>query len=261
MQIGICTAFSNASGLKPSVDYIEENVQRLLVGQADDEEFAAASAGAADCGLPILAANCFLPGSLRSTGPDVDLKALKRYVSNVMARAATVGIRRIVFGSGGSRKLEEGMTAAGAMKDFIAVNKAIAPIAAAHGVTLVIEPLNSQDCNFITCLRDGAEVVTEVDHPNVRLLADLYHMARDDEDPEEIARFGNLIAHVHVAEKEHRTAPGVEGDDLRPYLTALKEAGYSGGLSLECRWGDDMTAEAPPAVASLRQQAAAVGLE
>jgi hypothetical protein len=48
-----------------------------------------------------------------------------------------------------------------------------------------------------------------------------------------VIRFGHLLRHAHIAEKEKRTAPGVQGDDFRPYLRALQEINYTGALAIE----------------------------
>jgi sugar phosphate isomerase/epimerase len=259
MRLGICTSFQNAPALTGGVDFIEESVQRVLVGEADDAAFAHATAGAAACGLPLAVANCFLPAHLKCTGPAVDLEKLLAYTRVVMARAARLGIRTIVFGSGGARQLPAGVTARAAVAPFARLLAGLAPLAQAHGVTLALEPLNSRECNFINSLRDGAEIVALVNHPHVRLLADLYHLRRDGEAAGELGRYGQFLHHVHVAEVEKRTAPGVAGDDFRPYLRALKQAGYAGDLALECAWGPDLAGEAPTALAALRTQLADAG--
>jgi sugar phosphate isomerase/epimerase len=85
------------------------------------------------------------------------------------------------------------------------------------------------------------------------LLVDIFHMLRDNEPASEIVRFGHLLRHAHIAEKETRTAPGVKGDDFRPYLRALRDIQYSGALAIECGWGDLKT-EAGPALLALQKQ-------
>ncbi len=260
MRIGVCTSFENAGAIAGSAEFIEEIIQRVLVGEADDAAFAAATQGAAECPLPITAANCYIPGHLKTTGPELDLDRLLAYSRTVLARAQELGITIIVFGSGGSRALQEGVSVAEAVEQFSSVAKAMGPIAAEHGVTIVIEPLNSGDCNFINSLQDGAEIVERAGHPNVLLLADFYHMLRDGESADEIRRFGSLLRHVHIAEGANRTAPGVAGEDFRPYLEALKAVDYPGDISIECSWGDDFAAEAPAAISALRQQMTDVGL-
>ena len=41
-------------------------------------------------------------------------------------------------------------------------------LAAAQGVTVVLEQLNEGECNYITRIGEGARIVRAVDHPNVR---------------------------------------------------------------------------------------------
>lgn len=258
MQIGVSASFRKENDVKDHVDFIEENVQGLLVGEKDETAFKEATAGLDESSLPVLAANCFLPGAIRSVGPEIDMDRLRRYVKNVMTRAEQVGIRTIVFGSGGSRKLPDGYDRDKALDDFVEVTKEVAPLAAQHAVTVVIEPLNRGECNFINSLAEGAEVVRRVNHPSVMLLADVYHMLRDGEAAEEIRTYGELLRHVHIAEKEKRSAPGVEGDDFREYFRALKDVRYSGPISMECRW-NDFAAEVALGAKTIREQLADAG--
>jgi sugar phosphate isomerase/epimerase len=235
------------------VAFIEENVQKLLVPADGDAAFAPLLAAVKATALPVKAANCFLPGSLPCTGPQVDMARLLRYGEVAMRRAEQVGITTIVFGSGGARKIPDGFSRDKAKEQFVAALKGLGPLAQRHGVTVVVEPLNKAECNFINSVGEGAELVAAADHPHIRLLADIYHMLRDDEPASAIARHGHLLRHVHIAEKEKRTAPGVCGDDFKPYLRALREAGYAGAISIESRW-DDLPKEAPRAVKVLQSQ-------
>lgn len=236
MRFGCCTpATTHATFLSSTtVDFIEENVQSFLVPLQSGDVFAANLDRALVCGKPIMAANCFLPGNLPCVGPTVDLPAILGYAEVAFHRAAQTGIERIVFGSGGSRRIPEGFAAERAREQFISLLARLAPIAARNSLQVVVEPLNPGECNFITTVREGAAVVREVAHPAVRLLADLYHMARADETAEDLAAVVDLVTHVHIAEKAERTAPGVAGDDFRAFFEVLQAAGFDHGMSLEC---------------------------
>jgi sugar phosphate isomerase/epimerase len=61
-------------------------------------------------------------------------------------------------------------------------------------------------------------------------------MKTEDEQPNAILKYGHLITHTHIAEKEGRTSPGVHGEDFRPYFEALKKIRYKGMISIECQW-------------------------
>jgi sugar phosphate isomerase/epimerase len=225
MKVGICTSLEHASNLAAAgFDYIEENTQGFLVPEATDDAFKLKREMASHAGLPVSAANCFLPGALKCTGPDVNLPRLMRYAETAFRRAEQTGIRTIVFDSRTARD------------QFTSFATDIAPLAERCGVTIVIEPLNRKECNFINSLSDGAAIVEAVNHPHLRLLADLYHMSVEQEAPEEIIKHGHLLHHVHVAELEGRLAPGSSGEDFGPYLRALKKAMYKKDISFECGW-------------------------
>ena len=83
-------------------------------------------------------------------------------------------------------------------------------------------------------------------------------MTQEGEKPEEIYKAEGYIYHVHIAENENRTAPGVKRDDFRPYLTALKDINYTGNISVECRWGDDFYKELSGCFSELNMQLEAV---
>lgn len=256
MKLGVCCTPSQASVLPAgSVDFIEVNVQSFLVPLQDEAAFAPHLEAASACAFPVYAANGFLPGDLKSTGPMADPSRIEAYAATAFARAARVGIRVIVFGSGGSRQVPEGFPEEKAREQFLSLLIRLGPLAQASGITLVLEPLGRGECNFIHTVVEGAALVREANHPHVRLLADFFHMLRNGEEPSSLGGLVPLLAHTHVAEKAARTAPGVAGDDFRPFLAMLREGGYGAGLAMECGF-KDMGVEAPRAVAVLREQGA-----
>lgn len=257
MKYGICLNPLDALAW-PSLpcDYIEANVQNLFLPERPETEFDALAARLAPLRGRIPAANCFLPADLKVTGPAVDLGRLARYADTAFRRAASLGTTLVVFGSGGARRAPDGWPLAEGFEQFVRALGVCAPLALRHGVTLVVEPLNRAECNVVNTLLEGAVAVARVDHPGIRLLVDVFHMRRNGESPDDIVKAGPWIAHVHVAELERRTAPGVCGDDFSPWLTALRRAGYAGSLSLECDFGSDPRAETATALAHLRRLAA-----
>lgn len=259
MKLGICTAPETAASLNGfRFHYVEANVQSFLVPEKPEADFEANLAKTG--GLAVRAANCFLPGDLKVTGPKVDETRLVAWAESAFRRAKRTGIRSIVFGSGGARGLPEGFSPDEGRAQFLQALRLVAPAAEANGVTVVLEPLNTGECNFINTVAEGAGYIREVGHPNIRLLADFFHMLRDGEGPEILLETGDLLAHVHLAEKEKRTAPGVAGDDFRPFLYNLAKTGYSGDLSIECGWGD-LAAEHAAAYEALEKQVLDAGLK
>ena len=254
MQLGLCSSIENAALARAAgFDFVEENVQSFLAPGELNEVFAAKLRSVPTDVLPVPAANCFLPGALKCVGPNVDWDQLLRYAEAALRRANESGIRVIVFGSGGARQIPDGFPLAEARAQFLQLLRDLAPLAQANAVTLVVECLNPGECNFINRLAEGAALVAETNHPHVRLLADLYHMALSGDIPDDILAHSRWLEHVHVAETDGRTAPGTNGQDFGPYLRALAKIHYRGAISFECTW-KNLADEAPAAVKSFREQ-------
>ena len=244
------------NGLSAAVDglaFVEPTVASLLRAGEGEEAFGAALAKARTAPVPPEAANCFFPGDLKNTGPDVDAAALDAWVQTSCRRAAVAGVKTLVFGSGGSRSVPEGFDRDRAGEQLLENLRRYGPLAAGHDVTIALEPLNAHDCNFVNSVDEAAELVRAAGHPNIRLLVDTYHMAVDGDPVDAIRRAAGLIAHVHCAEGDGRGPLGTVGENQRPYFRAMKDAGYDGPVSLECTWRD-MGSQIAPAVAELRRQ-------
>jgi len=253
MQIGVVANPAEFTQVVEGLDYVETTVTPSLVPLEDEAVFAAKLEAAKACPLPVPAANCFFPGSLKSTGPDVDGAALDAYVATVMSRAERFGMKYIVYGSGGSRRVPEGFDHARAADQIVGHLQRWGPIAGDHGITIALEPLNAEECNIVTTVGEGAELVRRADHPAIRLLADTYHMAKDGDPPDAIRAAGDLIVHTHCGEGDGRGPIGTKGEDHRPYFRALKDIGFDGMISIEVKWRD-REAQLPGAVAELRRQ-------
>jgi sugar phosphate isomerase/epimerase len=253
-EIGVCTSLKNASELASSgYHFIEEGVGGFLMPLQSEEEFLVRLQEAKLSPVPVKACNSFIPGNLKSVGPEAVHDEILAYAETAFRRAQMAGVELIVFGSGGSRRIPEGFPEADARQQFIALGRAMGTIAGKYNVTVVLEPLNRNEVNFINTLTEGAAIVEEIGHPHFRLLADIYHMLMEDESAENIIQYGHLIKHVHVAEKQERSIPGTFNEDLSSYYNALKRINYKGRISIEGRW-KDMPSQAPAAIRTIKSQ-------
>jgi sugar phosphate isomerase/epimerase len=94
-----------------------------------------------------------------------------------------------------------------------------------------------------------------VNHPNIKVLADFYHMGQKRKDLSTLVAAGTMLQHCHIAEKEKRTAPGIAGDDFTPYFKALRQINYAGGVSIEGGWGEGLEQNLARALATMKTQA------
>jgi len=256
IRFGICTGSGNGALLKENgYDYIEEGVQSLLAPKVTDEQFAQKVAQVRAAGIPIYACNGFIPGDMKVTGPETKHDAIVEYSETVFRRAKEAGVKRIVFGSGKARQIPDGFYRQQARGQFVDLLKRLGPIAAKYDVIVVIEPLRSGECNFVNTVAEGTAIAKDVNHPNIMVLADFYHMAQEKEGPEALVAAGAMLQHCHIAEKEKRTAPGIAGDDFTPYFKALRQINYSGGISIEGGWGEGLQQNLARALATMKTQA------
>lgn len=233
-EIGVCTSVkNNAEMAELGMDYIEDGVRRFLIPTKSEEKFQENMAILKKSKLKIWACNGFLPGSLKSVGPETKHDEIIEFTETAFRRAKEAGIKYIVFGSSGSRRVPEGFSKEEAKKQFVALLKRMGPIGAKYGVKIVIEPLRRGEVNFVNTVAEGLEIAKLVNHPNIRLLADFYHMKKNGEGPEAIIEAGDILEHCHIAEKEKRALPGMFNDDFKPFLDALKQINYKGKVSFE----------------------------
>jgi sugar phosphate isomerase/epimerase len=204
-------------------------------------------------GLEITACNSFLPGDLKCVGPGANHGEILQYAETAFRRAKSAGVKIIVFGSGTSRNIPDGYSREEAYRQFVSLLKRMEPLAEKYHVVIALEPLRRAETNFINTVREGMNIVREIHHPNIRLLADFYHMMQEGEGTGAILNAGSYIHHCHIAEQEKRAPPGVHGDDFRPYFRELKKAGYRGGISIECSW-ENMAEQLPGALSELKKQ-------
>ncbi len=237
MKFGVCTGFENAAAVKSAgFDYVELNVQAHLVPEKDEAEFAPIYEKIKALPIPALAANCFLPGHLKPVGPSYNESKLARYVENACGRAMRVGIQKLVFGSGGARQIPDGFSRDEAEAQLVEFGKLAAHIAAACGVTIVVEPLNKAECNVLTSVGESAKYVRKVGSPSFRLLVDAYHFMKDDNDFAALADAAPLLVHAHIATQPGRLPPGIEPTDFSKFFKTLKAGGFDGTISVEAKW-------------------------
>ncbi len=258
LPIGVCATYDKVPLLKKlGFDFIEESVPNFLLPEAGEAQYEKNLRMLKEENFPIFSYVYFLPGKLKSVGPDVQQEPILERAELAFRRAKECGTKNIVYGSGGSRAIPEGFDRDVAKAQHIDLCLKLAPLAEKYQVALAIEPLNRGETNFINSLAEGVEIIEAVNSPWVQLQCDIYHMLKENEGPEEILKYGRYISHCHIAEKRKRTVPGVDGDDFRPYFRALKKMKYTGGMSLECIW-QDFDQQVGPGLDVIRKQLAEV---
>lgn len=251
-QIGACLPLDHAPLLKKyGYDFIQPTVAEVL--QPNNPDSLYSEERMKNMAVSVSAINIFIPGSIKTTGPDVHESAILDYATTVFKRAKKLGIPLIVFGSGASRHIPDGFDRDTAYQQFVNIAKRLALLAARYDVILALESQNKSECNFLNRLSECIAVADAVNHPNFKITVDIYHMMREREPASVIVEGKQHIYHCDIGEKEHRSAPGVAGDDFTPFFRAFQQIGYTGKIALECRF-NDLDSELPLAIQTIRQQ-------
>lgn len=255
IALGICTAPEQASVVAPYYDYIELSLSTVLDPLQDDAAFAPRLAALKTLALPARACNNFVNPQVKLVGPAVDWDQVESYLERGFGRAQALGVERIVFGSGGARRVPEGVSYESAWAQLVRFCR-LASDLAYPGLILVIEPLNRRECNILNSYTEGVALARDVDRANIRVLADIYHFEVESEPVEAILQGSDLLAHVHLADSG-RLYPGSGAYPLRRWFDLLHQLGYAQRASVECTWGSDFAAEARAAAEFLRPLASA----
>lgn len=102
-----------------------------------------------------------------------------------------------------------------------------------NGVTLCVEPLNRFETSFVNLAAQACEIVDRVQHPNVGVLLDTFHMNIEEKSLGDAIRLtGARLKHLHACEND-RGAPGTGHVPWHSVAQALKEIRYDGPVVIE----------------------------
>jgi D-psicose/D-tagatose/L-ribulose 3-epimerase len=191
---------------------------------------------------------------LRVVGDDVNWDALREYLDHTLARCRELGGSIVVWGSAGSRNVEPGYSREKAwsqIKDFLG---RAGEIARRHHMTIAIEPLRHQESNIINTGAEALRLVHEVNHPNIKMIIDYYHMRVENENPDIVWKARKEIVHFHFANPNGRLWPKSPAEDPEygEFFKLVKKIGFHGGISIEGR--GSLAQDATASLAFFRQE-------
>lgn len=130
-----------------------------------------------------------------------------------------------------------GMAEAEQRASIVKVLREAARIAEDGGARILLEPVHmviGGQLMAVHTVRQGLDLVEEVDSPALRLLADVYHGAVSGETfAQAFADRIELVGHVQVADFEGRHEPGTGTLPWSTLVPLLRERGYTGPIGLE----------------------------
>lgn len=236
MRFGICTSIDNIESLeKWGYDYLEANISKIA--QMEEAQFQEAVKKVESSSIKVECFNILFPKTMYLLDPASEWKPVNDYLHKAFDRMKRLSGEIVVFGSGKCRTIPSCMTFAEGHRKLVEVIRKTGEIAQQYEITVVIEPLNTGETNSINCVAEGAITIADVNLENVGLLADSFHMFKENENLRNITRVGKLW-HTHVATVDGRRYPVQSDDLLEAFFKELKAINYDERMSIEGKTED-----------------------
>lgn len=101
-------------------------------------------------------------------------------------------------------------------------------------LVIAVEPVNRFETHFLNIAEDAVRYCKDVGTGNVKVHLDSFHMIREEQSYRKAVETcgREYLGYVHICES-NRGIPGTGLVPWREFLTALKDAGYEGPLTIE----------------------------
>jgi sugar phosphate isomerase/epimerase len=196
------------------------------------------------------------------TTPGVDWELLEFWTRRVLRRLPQIGVEVAgVYGLFFPKV--EGYSATRQMDQAIRYANFMGDVARTHNITMVMEPMADLNTLWPTYM-DGLAFVRRVDHPNVKIMADLNYFLKLDQPFDDIKEAPELCLHCHIAGEHGQPGVGNLREKHKAFFRVLRDIGYQRGVSCACPWvatgpGEfDIAAETAKALAYVQQLRAEV---
>jgi sugar phosphate isomerase/epimerase len=116
---------------------------------------------------------------------------------------------------------------------FVDAMQACTDYAFKKDLSLVIEPINRYETDFINRAEEAMDFIKQIGAKNVHILLDTFHMNIEEPKIEESIKLSKpCLSHVHLADS-NRKAPGYGHLDFEGIIKTLEQINYQGYLSAE----------------------------
>lgn len=194
-----------------------------------------------EAGLPVISLVCTCLG-LTDFNPSVRDFHIRRAKAVVDLAADFGTATNICFVPGEYMFQKRLLPPEGEWELLIDATRQVGEQAARHDLEIALELLPFEHA-FINSVESMERILDDTDLPNVKATIDISHMWLQRITPEELLRFRDRIAHVHISdcdgENHGDLPPGRGNTPFLEYLAAIREAGFDGTVSLELEFPED----------------------
>ena len=243
MEFGFSTGFATKELFKIDFDYLDKvSASRFnfidlpIVGLVDltEDEFKRLI----DLDLYMPCACNFLPSDINIFNSSDSHSQFFKFLDIAFDRIYRLGIKNIGFGSPQSRNIPSSWEFERGYDEFLdIISKIICPYLD-DNIKVLIEPINRNECNLITTIEEGLEVVKQINDNKIKLLADIYHMELNNEDLSIFPSSMDFLDHVHICGPERALPDENFTLYIENALLELKKLNYNKTISYEAKDGN-----------------------
>ncbi len=245
MRIGVCAPPDRFLLIRElGYDYIDLNFSWLA--SLDEATLAAVRERVEASGMSVESTNGFFgdvtlfPAGGTPAMAEALLAEIAAYAERGLARAAALGGRVAVIGSGRQRSIPDGYPRERAEAEFARILSVCGEIADRHGMRVAVEPLSARETNYLHTVAEGAAVARASGCSAVGAMVDFYHLWANGDDLASLPALGDTLIHAHLARPGDRNAPLPEdAETLRAWASTLARCPSVERISLECIWAPD----------------------
>lgn len=153
------------------------------------------------------------------------LDAAEKLGSKLFVGPLASEVGRLWKSEGDQRKKEEEL--------LVSQLREVAEYAGDKNITICLEALNRFETSFLNLTSQVTDIINRVDHPNCKVMIDLFHAGIEEKDlGDAIRTAGKDLYHFQVAENDRGT-PGTGQFDWKGIASALDEIGYDRHVIIE----------------------------
>ena len=216
-------------------DYIEASVSTVNDLAENELQQLAYLSESGDFSLKIC--NCFIPSSLQLF--ETPFSKIESFVKKSMKKMSFLGVDRVVFGSGKARMRPEEISESDGLDVICRFLDLCSHTGYEYNISTALEQLNSTETNVINTVSEAAKAINNFSESNLFLLIDVFHMAVENEDINNICKHIDSVSHFHVSEAPGRVYPGKYNSEyLRRFIKLLKNNKIDKDITVECVFND-----------------------
>ena len=177
------------------------------------------------------------PGEYDPSGKQSEeaLAKVRDYMYALISATSDLNMSTLVMGAGGARVLPSPDKYDNVIEQMADICKyAISPVLDDFGIILALEGLRKNETNMMNRTDESVRIAKTANVPNIKVMADLYHVIGEGEDLKDFVNYKGYIRHAHIGKPSPRVMPSNgDGYDYAPFFEALRSANFNGRMSVE----------------------------